>query len=112
MDDITEARLEELWEDHQQDRLDKHVSFLVYKGVRDSIFDLSDEEAGRLFKALFDYACERVETSFQDRLLRSLYREMAACIERDDRKYWERCKQNAKNAGKGRNGKGNGRNGE
>lgn len=100
----TEECFEELWDDHSQERLDKHASFLVYKGVRDSIFDLSNEEAGRLFKALFDYACERAETSFQDRLLRSLFREMAAAIERDDLKYWQRCEQNSRNALKRRNG--------
>lgn len=92
------SNFEELWEDHENEQRDKHNSFLLYKSLRASVFDLTDLEAGQLFKAVFEFACDGATTDFSDRMMRSIFREMTNAITRDDERYFATCKRNARNA--------------
>ena len=71
-----------------------HNSFLLYKDNRELLEDLTNEEKGILFQALYDFACDGVEPDFKDRAVKVAYRTMRNSIERDDIKYAERCKKN------------------
>ena len=45
-------------------------SFLLYADQREIVADLSDDERGRIFSALFDYVCDGTIPSFKDKTLR------------------------------------------
>ena len=79
----------------------EHASFLIYKDNRALIDTCSDEQAGQLFKALFAFACDGEELQTDDRLVQGFYTVFRNSIERDDRKYQERCRKNAANGAKG-----------
>lgn len=79
----------------------EHASFLIYKDNRALIDTCSDEQAGQLFKALFAFACDGEELETDDRMVKGFYTVFRNSIERDDRKYQERCRINAANGAKG-----------
>lgn len=79
----------------------EHASFLIYKDNRALIDTCSDEQAGQLFKALFAFACDGEELETDDRMVKGFYTVFRNSIERDDRKYQERCRKNAVNGAKG-----------
>lgn len=76
----------------------EHKSFLLYKDNIDLLEDLSDEEKGVLFQALYDFACYGVEPGALDRTVKAAYRSMRNAIARDDAKYQEKCERNSENA--------------
>ena len=61
-------------------------TFLVNKFWRDAVCTLSDQQAGALFKALFDYA-DGGAPEFEDSALMALYRVMARSISKHAHKY-------------------------
>lgn len=65
-------------------------SFIVYKDWEDYLKRFSDEDAGRLFKALFAFACRGEDTKL-DGALDMLFAVMKHTIERDGKKWEEVC---------------------
>lgn len=79
----------------------EHNSFLVYKDNSPLVENCTDEQAGKLFKALFAFACYGEELDTDDRMLKGFYTVFRNAIVRDDAKYQERCRKNQENGSKG-----------
>ncbi len=70
-------------------------SFLVYHDTKKMIDVLTDEQAGRLFKALFNFAIYGEVTDFsKDGMLFMAFGFMSAQMERDGIKYEKKCEKN------------------
>lgn len=65
-------------------------SFIVYKDWEGYLSRFSDSETGRLFKALFAFACRGEDTQL-DGALDMLFSVMKHTIERDGKKWEEVC---------------------
>lgn len=65
-------------------------SFLVYKDWEEYLETVTDEEAGRLFRALFAYAKRAEETRFEG-ALRMLFTMMRNTLDRDGKKWEDIC---------------------
>ena len=79
----------------------EHNSFLVYKDNSPLVENCTDEQAGKLFKALFAFACYGEELDTDDRMLKGFYTVFRNAIVRDDVKYQERCRKNQENGSEG-----------
>lgn len=79
----------------------EHNSFLIYKDNAPLVESCTDEQAGKLFKALFAFACDGEDFITDDRMLKGFFTVFRNSIQRDDRKYQERCRVNAENGKKG-----------
>ena len=75
-------------------------SFVVYTDWAEFLEDITDEEAGILFKALFEYAADGTEPAFKG-AMRPIFRMMKNCLDRDGAKWEDRCRKNAENGRKG-----------
>ena len=77
------------------------TSFPVYFACAEMVDDLTDEEAGRLFKAVIEYAQSQKDQAFNgDRLLGIVFKGFKK-IEDDSRaKYLETCRKNSVNGKK------------
>lgn len=62
-------------------------SFLLYFDMQESFEKLSDEQAGKLIKALFRYATTREETAELDPAADMLFAILQRAIDRDTEKY-------------------------
>lgn len=84
-------------------------SFLIYLDNQKQVNMLTDEQAGKLFKALFAFAKDGIETDFDDGVVAMIFSFMSDSIKRDTEKYEEVC-ENRRKAGKlgGRPKKANG----
>ena len=84
-------------------------SFLIYLDNQKQVNMLTDEQAGKLFKALFAFAKDGIETDFDDGVVAMIFSFMSDSIKRDTEKYEEVC-ENRRKAGKlgGRPKKSNG----
>lgn len=65
-------------------------SFIVYKDWEEYLETLTDEETGRLFRALFAYAKRAEEAPF-DGALRMLFTMMRNTVDRDGKKWEDVC---------------------
>lgn len=65
-------------------------SFMVYKEWEDYLKMLTDEEAGRMFRALFAFAARGEEADFEGAAA-MLFAVMKNCLERDGKKWEEVC---------------------
>ena len=81
--------------------LAEHKSFLIYKDNAPLVNVCTDEQAGILFKALFNFACNGKELITDDGMLMGFYTVFRNAIVRDDEKYQERCRINSENGSKG-----------
>lgn len=75
-------------------------SFLVYMDYKQHLQLLSDEERGKLFMALFDYA-SLGETPKFDGMLKMAFSFIKAQMDRDAEKYEAICERNRANGIKG-----------
>ncbi|HAP78868.1 MAG TPA: hypothetical protein DCQ78_01520 [Ruminococcus sp.] len=84
-------------------------SFLIYLDNQKQVNMLTDEQAGKLFKALFAFAKDGIEPDFDDGVVAMIFSFMSDSIKRDTEKYEEVC-ENRRKAGKlgGRPKKANG----
>lgn len=71
-------------------------SFLIYKPFYEPIKYLSDEQLGRLFRALFDYQINGKDCDESDILMAYLFFKNRFVL--DERKYVEKCEKNRANA--------------
>lgn len=76
----------------------KKKSFLVYYDNQVIVRHLTDDEAGKLFKALFPYAADGVKPDFEDnQALAMAFDVLRIAIDRDKEKYIKKCESNRKN---------------
>ena len=75
-------------------------SIILYLDSAEAIDYLTDEQAGILIKAVFRYARTGQKLESSDTALTALFTIMCAQIDRDHKKYEERCERNVANAKK------------
>ena len=66
-------------------------SFIIYKEWEECVDELSDEDAGKLFKALFDFASRGEELKLKD-CAKFTFMFMKSALERDGKKWEKVCK--------------------
>lgn len=76
-------------------------SFILYTDNRSQINMLSDQQAGRLFKALFAFAESGDIPAFEDGMTTMAFSFISAQIKRDSDKYDDVCKKRSENGKKG-----------
>jgi len=80
--------------------MDKN-NFILYKDFKSTIDILSDEQAGKLIKAVFSYVNGRVNPNFDDGMLIVAFNVLKAQLERDLIKYKKIVVRNQENGKKG-----------
>ena len=80
--------------------MDKN-NFLLYKDFKSTVDLLSDEQAGKLIKAVFSYVNGRVEPTFNDGMIVIAFNILKTQLERDLNKYKGIVKRNQVNGAKG-----------
>ena len=73
-------------------------SIILYLDSAEAIEYLTNEQTGILFKAVFRYARTGQKLESSDTALTALFTIMCAQIDRDHKKYEERCERNVANA--------------
>ena len=71
-------------------------SFLLYYEYREILEDLSNEEVGKLLRAVLDYEIEGIEPNFSG-LLKMAFKVIKGNLDRDREKYDKRCETSAQN---------------
>lgn len=80
----------------------EHNSFLLYKDSRIFVSRLSTEQRGILFLAIFDYVCDGIVPNFsEDGMLQMSFEMIKSYLDRDEKKYREKCKKRAEAGRKG-----------
>jgi hypothetical protein len=74
-------------------------SFLIYKHLEPVVSQLTDDEAGQLFKALFEYENERTIASVSDKV-KVAFTVFQIHLDKGRIDYEQRCEQNRANASK------------
>ena len=69
----------------------------MYHEHMDTIERLTDEEAGRLIKALFHYSTDGIVPSFDDRFMDLAFSMFKSAIDRDSAAYDRKCERNRNN---------------
>ena len=64
---------------------------MIYFDIVRSLEDLNDAEVGQLFRALLEYGQTGVLPDFQDRALRTVWRQLQARADQDAAKYSKKC---------------------
>ena len=75
-------------------------SIILYLDSAEAIEYLTNEQTGILFKAVFRYARTGQKLESSDTALTALFTIFCAQIDRDHKKYEERCERNVANAKK------------
>ncbi len=78
----------------------KIKSFAVFINHAETVACLDDAMAGRLFKALFDYASNGTVPKWNDRALTAVFSMFKSQIDKSIEAYHEKCEKNAMNARK------------
>lgn len=76
----------------------EHNSFILYKDSRIFINHLDQSQRGELLLAIFDYVCDGDVPDFKgDTMLEICFEMIKSYLDRDERKYQEKCKKNKEN---------------
>lgn len=75
-------------------------TFILYTSYKDAIMILSDEQAGRLLKAIFEYATTGEKIEIEDMAVKFAYMLIVSQIESSNRQYEKKCERNRENAAK------------
>lgn len=76
----------------------EHNSFILYKDSRIFINRLNNSQCGELLLAIFDYVCDGVVPEFQDDMMLQMCFDMIkSYLDRDEKKYQQKCKKNREN---------------
>lgn len=81
-------------------------SFVVYYNYRETLEDLTDEQVGQLFRAIFDYEIDRTEPKFSG-VLNVAFKFIKKDLDINLTKYENICNRNRKNGQNGGAPKGN-----
>lgn len=68
-------------------------TFILYTSYKDAIMILSDEQAGRLLKAIFEYASTGVKIEIDDTAVKFAYMLIVSQIENSNRQYEKKCER-------------------
>lgn len=71
-------------------------SFIIYHDYRETLADLTDEQVGQLFRALFDYEIDRIEPQFIGEL-KIAFKFIKKDLDINLTKYENICKRNKEN---------------
>lgn len=74
--------------------------FMTYLDKKEVILDLTDEEAGQLYKGLLEYSSGQ-EVKFSSRIVEIAFKAIKPQIDFDCKKYMETCERRAVNGRKG-----------
>jgi hypothetical protein len=77
---------------------DRKKSFILYKDVYSPVKSLSNEQLGRLFRAIFDYQIDGIEEVDED--IKMPFNFILNSFKADEEKYKEVCERNKRNAKK------------
>lgn len=76
----------------------EHNSFVLYKDSRIFISRLSKCQRGELLLAIFNYVCDRLVPDFEDdAMLQMCFDIIRSYLDRDEKKYREKCRKNKEN---------------
>ena len=75
-------------------------TFILYTSYKDAIMVLSDEQAGRLLKAIFEYATTGIKQEIDDTAVKFAYMLIVSQIESSNKQYEKKCERNRENAAK------------
>ena len=75
-------------------------SFVIYHNYRDTLEDLTDEQVGKLFRAIFDYEIDKKEPNFNGEL-KIAFRFIKKDLDLNSDKYESICERNRMNGLKG-----------
>ena len=68
-------------------------TFILYTSYKDAIMVLSDEQAGRLLKAIFEYATTGIKQEIDDTAVKFAYMLIVSQIESSNRQYEKKCER-------------------
>ena len=68
-------------------------TFILYTSYKDAIMILSDEQAGRLLKAILEYATTGVKIEIDDTAVKFAYMLIVSQIESSNRQYEKKCER-------------------
>ena len=71
-------------------------SFVLYLDYVEIISELTDEQAGKLLKAIYDFLLNGVELESKDGMLRIAWKQIRNTLLRDAEKYDKQCEENAR----------------
>jgi len=80
--------------------MDKN-NFLMYKDFKSTLDLLTDEQAGKLIKSVFNYVDNRIEPNFKDGMLVVAFNILKTQLERDFKAYKKRVLASQENGKKG-----------
>lgn len=75
-------------------------SFVIYHNYRETLEDLTDEQVGKLFRAIFNYEIDRVEPQFNG-ILNVAFKFIKKDLDINLTKYENICERNRKNGQRG-----------
>lgn len=68
-------------------------TFILYTSYKDAIMVLSDEQAGRLLKAIFEYATTGIKQEIDDTAVKFAYMLIVSQIESSNKQYQKKCER-------------------
>lgn len=75
--------------------------FIIYHNSYTLVEELTDDEAGKLFKSLYRYSMNKEEPTFEKRSILSMaFKAIRTAIDISNKKYQEKCEKNAENINK------------
>lgn len=85
---------------HEDKKQKKPTSIVLYMGLGETLKLLSDENAGKVIKAVFEYADNEVIPQFDDMSLMMVFIQARQSIDENFKKYTDRCEKNRQNIAK------------
>ncbi len=70
-------------------------ALLLHYDLFDTFSLLSDEELGKIIRAVFEYDTSGNMPEFEDRLLLAVFMRIAECLDRNNTRYEEVCQKKA-----------------
>ena len=80
---------------------DKKTSFVLPTDLLDDLEDFSDDEVGKIFRAVLVYTNESEEPSFEDRAMKFIFRHIKKYIDSANENYDKKVQANRVNGAKG-----------
>lgn len=75
-------------------------SFILYKDIKPLIDMMSNEQAGLLFKSIYDYVCDKKDPNCDDVIVNNTFNFIKIKIDDASKKYEAKCKKNKENIAK------------
>lgn len=92
----------EIWAFRKEvESLSEKKSLLLYYDYQQHFNFLTDEQLGRLIRAMFDYEINRVVPEFDEPVMKMCFSFVQSNLDRDLQKYIDKCEKNAENGKKG-----------